>query len=132
GYLAYSITSISGSSDYYVGSTVAYQNEIKISQLGVSAETLETYGAVSENTVKEMAIGAREKFGSDIGVATTGLAGPTGGSEHLPVGTIWIGYSDKNQTIAKKLLLGSDRDINIKITAIALLNFIRQTLGKND
>ena len=131
GYVAYLITSIPGSSEYFLGSTVAYQNEIKMKVLGVEDDTLAKHGAVSEETVREMAAGVRSKFDSDIGIATTGLAGPSGGDDDQPVGTIWIGYSDKNQTIAKKLRLGNDRDVNIKLTSIALFNFVRQTLLKN-
>jgi nicotinamide-nucleotide amidase len=129
GYLAYLLTTIPGSSEYYWGSVVAYQNIVKIDILGVNEETIKQHGAVSEQTVKEMAKGIRKRFGTDIGISSSGIAGPTGGTEEKPVGTIWIGYSDKNQTFAKKLMLGNDRDINVKLTCIAVFNMIRQTLG---
>jgi nicotinamide-nucleotide amidase len=129
GYLAYLLTTIPGSSAYYWGSVIAYQNQVKTEMLGVRKETIEKHGAVSEETVKEMAEGVRKKFGTDIGVSSSGIAGPTGGTEEKPVGTVWIGYSDKNQTLAKKLMLGNDRDINVKLTCIAVFNMIRQTLG---
>jgi nicotinamide-nucleotide amidase len=129
GYLAYLLTTIPGSSAYYWGSVIAYQNQIKTDILGVRQETIDQYGAVSEQTVKEMAEGVRKKFGTDIGVSSSGIAGPSGGTEEKPVGTVWIGYSDKNQSFAKKLMLGNDRDINVKLTCIAVFNMIRQTLG---
>ena len=129
GYLAYMLTTIPGSSEYYWGSVVAYQNVVKTNILGVEEQTINEYGAVSEQTVKEMAEGVRKKFGTDIGISSSGIAGPTGGTEEKPVGTVWIGYSDKNQTFGKKLMLGNDRDINVKLTCIAIFNMIRQTLG---
>jgi nicotinamide-nucleotide amidase len=129
GYLAYLLTTIPGSSAYYWGSVIAYQNQIKTDILGVRQKTIDQYGAVSEQTVKEMAEGVRRKFGTDVGVSSSGIAGPSGGTEEKPVGTVWIGYADKNQTFAKKLMLGNDRDINIKLTCIAVFNMIRQTLG---
>jgi nicotinamide-nucleotide amidase len=129
GYLAYLLTTIPGTSEYYWGSVVAYQNIVKTEILGVHEETIRQYGAVSEQTVKEMAEGIRNKYGTDIGISSSGIAGPTGGTAEKPVGTIWIAYSDKNQTFAKKLMLGNDRDINVKLTCIAVFNMIRQTLG---
>ena len=128
GYLSSLITSVAGSSEYFTGSIIAYSNEVKEKLLGVKAETLTTYGAVSEQTVKEMAEGVRLKLNTDIGVATSGIAGPGGGTTEKPVGTIWIAYADKQNTIAKKLLLGKLRDVNIKQTATATLNLIRQSL----
>jgi len=128
GYVSALITSVAGSSEYFTGSVIAYSNKVKENQLGVKAETLKTYGAVSEETVKEMAEGIRNRFNSDIGIATSGIAGPGGGTPEKPVGTIWIAYSDKHKTVARKLLLGKLRDINIKQTATATLNLIRQSL----
>jgi nicotinamide-nucleotide amidase len=132
GYIAYVLTTIPGSSEYYIGSVVAYQNKIKMDILNVRNETLEKYGAVSEQTVREMADGIRKKFGTDIGVSSSGIAGPSGGTEEKPVGTVWIALSSKEGTIAKKLLLGNDRDINVKRTTIAVFNMIRQSLDKNN
>jgi nicotinamide-nucleotide amidase len=129
GYLSHLITSVAGSSDYFMGSVVPYAYEIKISQLGVKAETLQQHGAVSEATILEMANSVRSKFNADIGVATSGIAGPGGATPDKPVGTVWIAYSDKNKTIAKKLQLGKDRSINIKVASIIVLNFIRQNVG---
>ncbi|MEX2234838.1 MAG: competence/damage-inducible protein A [Cyclobacteriaceae bacterium] len=128
GYLSHLITSIPGSSDYFSGAMIAYSNEIKIKDLGVNVKTLEQHGAVSEATIKEMANLVRSKFNTDIGVATSGIAGPGGGTPDKPVGTVWIAYADSNQTIARKLQLSKDRLINIKISSIQALNLIRTTL----
>jgi nicotinamide-nucleotide amidase len=128
GYVSHLITTIPGSSEYFKGSLVAYSNEVKISQLGVKAETLERFGAVSEETVFEMANAVKLKFGSDIGIATSGIAGPDGGTPDKPVGTIWIAYADNDQTLTKKLQLTSDRLLNIRYTAAAVLNMIRQSI----
>lgn len=128
GYLSHLITSVPGSSDYFLGSIIPYAYEIKKKQLGVKAETLEQHGAVSEPTIIEMANLVRTKFNTDIGVATSGIAGPGGATPDKPVGTVWIAYSDKHKTVTKKLQLGKDRLINIKITAVVVLNLIRQNL----
>lgn len=130
GYVGHLITSAPGSSNYYRGSVIAYHNDIKKDLLEVKKETLENYGAVSEETVKEMAEGVRRKLQTDIGVSSSGIAGPGGGTEDKPVGTVWIAYSDKDKTVARKLMLGNDRSINIQFASIALLNLIRQSLLK--
>jgi nicotinamide-nucleotide amidase len=100
--------------------------------LEVKEETLEKYGAVSEQTVREMAEGVRKKFGTNIGVSSSGIAGPGGGTDEKPVGTVWIALALENETITKKLMLGNDRDINVKRTTIAVFNLIRQSLAKNN
>ncbi|WP_439881718.1 competence/damage-inducible protein A [Pontibacter sp. MBLB2868] len=128
GYLAHKITSISGSSAYYQGSIIAYHNEVKIRELDVKPETLQQHGAVSEATVREMAENVRQKFRTDIGVATSGIAGPDGGTPDKPVGTIWIAYADKDKTEAKLLNFNKDRLLNIEYTAMAVLNLVRQSL----
>jgi nicotinamide-nucleotide amidase len=125
GYLSHLITTVPGSSAYFQGSIVPYAYEIKMQQLGVLPETLERFGAVSEETIREMATKVREKFKTDIGVATSGIAGPGGATPEKPVGTVWIAFSDKNQTIAKKLQLTKDRILNIKYSSQAALNLIR-------
>jgi nicotinamide-nucleotide amidase len=130
GFVAHAITSISGSSDYFKGGIIPYSNEIKINQLGVKESTLQQFGAVSKETVGEMAARVREKFNTDIGIATSGIAGPTGGSAEKPVGTIWIAYADANQTLCKKLQLTKDRMLNIRFTTTAVLNLIRLNLPK--
>ncbi|GAA4440234.1 competence/damage-inducible protein A [Pontibacter saemangeumensis] len=128
GYLAHKITSVSGSSAYYRGSVIAYHNEVKIRELHVKPETLQLHGAVSEATVREMAEHVREKFGTDIGVATSGIAGPDGGTAEKPVGTIWIAYADKDRTVTRLLHFNKDRLLNIEYTGTAVLNLVRQSL----
>jgi len=128
GYLSHLITSVPGSSEYFLGSMIPYAYEIKMRQLGVKPETLEKYGAVSEPTIIEMANIVRAKFNTDIGVATSGIAGPGGATPDKPVGTVWIAYSDKHQTVTKKLQLSKDRMINIRMASMAVLNLIRQSL----
>jgi nicotinamide-nucleotide amidase len=130
GYLSHLITSVPGSSEYFLGSIIPYDYEIKMRQLGVKPETLEKHGAVSESTISEMANLVRTKFNTDIGVATSGIAGPGGATQDKPVGTVWIAYSDKYQTVARKLQLSKDRMINIKIASVAVLNLIRLSLPK--
>ncbi len=128
GYLSHLITSVPGSSEYFLGTMIPYAYEIKMRQLGVKPETLEKYGAVSEPTIIEMANIVRAKFSTDIGVATSGIAGPGGATPDKPVGTVWIAYSDKHQTVTKKLQLTKDRMLNIKLASAAVLNLIRQSL----
>ncbi len=93
GLVGHLITNVSGSSNYYRGGVISYANEAKVNLLGVSPETLEHYGAVSEQTVLEMARGVRKALQADIGVAVSGIAGPTGGTPEKPVGTVWVGLS---------------------------------------
>ncbi len=128
GYLSHMITSVPGSSAYFMGSMIPYAYEVKMRQLGVKPETLEKYGAVSEPTIIEMANIVRAKFNTDIGVATSGVAGPGGATADKPVGTVWIAYSDKYQTVTRKLQLSTDRLINIRLASAAVLNLIRQSL----
>jgi nicotinamide-nucleotide amidase len=130
GYLSHLITSIPGSSEYFLGTMIPYAYEIKMRQLGVKPETLEKHGAVSEPTIIEMANIVRAKFSTDIGVATSGIAGPGGATPEKPVGTVWIAYSDKHQTVTRKLQLSTDRMINIRMSSVALLNLIRLSLPK--
>ena len=125
------ITSIPGCSKYFLGSIVAYSNDIKENMLGISRKLIERYGAVSEEVVEKMAYQIRKKFKSDIGISTSGIAGPSGGTKEKPVGTVWIGYSDKNKTVSKKLNLTERRDINIILSTINLLNFLRINLEGN-
>jgi nicotinamide-nucleotide amidase len=128
GYLSHLITSVPGSSEYFLGSMIPYAYEIKMRQLGVKPETLEKYGAVSEPTIIEMANIVRAKFNTDIGVATSGIAGPGGATPDKPVGTVWIAYSDKYQTVTRKLQLSKERMTNIRAASVAVLNLIRQSL----
>lgn len=128
GFLSHLITTVPGSSDYFLGSMIPYAYEIKMRQLGVKPETLEKYGAVSEPTIIEMANVVRARFNTDIGVATSGIAGPGGATPEKPVGTVWIAYSDKHQTVTRKLQLSKDRMINIQLASVSVLNLIRLSL----
>jgi nicotinamide-nucleotide amidase len=128
GYLSHLFTSVPGSSAYFRGGIVAYANDVKIQTLNINEDTLHSFGAVSEEVIKEMAVNVRNKLQTTIGVATSGIAGPDGGTPEKPVGTVWIAYSDANKTVARKLQLSKERMINIRISAISVLNFIRTNL----
>lgn len=128
GYLAHLFTKVPGSSRYLMGGIVAYSNEIKMNRLGVKEQTLIDHGAVSEQTIREMAENVREKFGTDIGVASSGVAGPGGGSEEKPVGTVWIAYADEKGTYSKKLMLTPSRQLNITLSANIILDLIRKKI----
>ncbi|HSN49648.1 MAG TPA: competence/damage-inducible protein A, partial [Bacteroidales bacterium] len=108
------ITSVSGSSGYFKGGVIAYANEIKENELGVQRESLDNYGAVSEQVVKEMADGIRRKFKTTYAIATSGVAGPTGGTAEKPVGLTWIAISSPEKTIAFRFLYGENRERNIR------------------
>ncbi|UII23556.1 competence/damage-inducible protein A [Fulvivirga ligni] len=130
GYVSHLISRIPGSSTYFRGSIIPYHNDAKIGILEVKKETLEAHGAVSEETVHEMANNVRKKLGADIGIATSGIAGPTGGTLEKPVGTVWIAFADGEQTITRKLQLWKDRQVNIRATAAAVLNLVRISLSE--
>ncbi len=130
GYVSHLLTSIPGSSRYFNGSIVAYQNEIKKKHLQVGQEILAGHGAVSEPTVKQMASRVREMFNADYGLAISGIAGPSGGSPQKPVGTVWIALADDAGVITKKLQLGAEREINIKLSAIRVLDLLRRRIGQ--
>jgi nicotinamide-nucleotide amidase len=100
GLLSHVITAISGSSAYFMGGVVAYSNAAKEALLDVHPMTLQEYGAVSEKTACEMAAGVRKRFGTDLGISTTGIAGPTGGTPEKPVGLVWMGISGRERTFA--------------------------------
>lgn len=109
GMLGHLITNVPGSSSYFKGGVIAYANEIKMGILGVSTETLDSYGAVSEQTVLEMAKGVRAALEADIGLSVSGIAGPDGGTEAKPVGTVWIGLSTPKWEKAEVFLFSGDR-----------------------
>ena len=131
GHIAHKITSVSGSSAYFKGGIVAYSNDIKQKVLGVSMETLEQYGAVSEQTVLEMLSGVLKLTNTDIGASISGIAGPTGGSAQKPVGTIWIAYGSLKSQKTLKLLLGKDRIKNIEYATTVVLNLLRKFIMAN-
>ncbi len=130
GLLGHQISSVSGASSYFEGSIVAYSYRLKEILLGVLPDTLLQCGAVSEETVLEMAKGAIAALGTDIAISISGIAGPTGGTTDKPVGTIWLAIADKEQTETLKLQLGKDRQRNVQYTCVAGLNLIRQFLLK--
>jgi nicotinamide-nucleotide amidase len=131
GAIAAAITSIAGSSAYFYGSVVAYQNDIKRDFLNVKAETLNKFGAVSKETVEEMAIGVRKKMNTTFGLSSSGIAGPGGGTDKKPVGTVWIACSDQSGTISQKLELQRDRKMNIQHSVLAALNLLKQRITQN-
>lgn len=130
GYVQHKITTIAGSSEYFQGGVVPYHNNHKVNLIGVKPATLEVHGAVSEACVKEMAEGARKLFNADIGASSSGIAGPGGGSEEKPVGTVWIAFADGKETITKKLQLTQNRLLNIELTQISVLNLVRKSLSR--
>jgi len=109
GLIASNLTNISGSSDYFDRGLITYSNKAKIKLLGVSESDLKKYGAVSKIIAEQMAEGARKNSCVDIAVSTTGIAGPTGGSKEKPVGTVFIGFSSEEKTIAKKFQFNGNR-----------------------
>jgi len=132
GYISHLVTRIAGSSAYFQGSVVPYQNEFKEKILGVKPETLRMFGAVSEETAREMAIGVRDLFGVDFGLSSTGIAGPDGGSEEKPVGTVWIACAGEGFVETKKLQLTQDRMLNIQLTGVSVLNLLRICFIQNN
>ena len=130
GEIAHLITRVAGSSAYYKGSVIAYSNSVKIQQLGVKPTTIEDYGAVSEQTVSEMAIGARLLFNTDYAVATSGIAGPDGATPGKPVGTLWTAVASSAGIISEKRTFGNDRITNIKRFSLDALNQLRKQIIK--
>ncbi|NRF38095.1 competence/damage-inducible protein A [Pedobacter foliorum] len=130
GYIAHLITQHPGCSSVYVGGAVVYSYELKESVLGVSSETLNNYGAVSEQTVKEMAQGAIDHFKTDYAVAVSGIAGPDGGMPGKPVGTVWIAVASSKGVVAKVYNFGNKRAQNIERSAIAALTMILNELNQ--
>ncbi|HEY8366306.1 MAG TPA: competence/damage-inducible protein A [Bacteroidia bacterium] len=130
GYLAHRLTSYAGSSEIFNGSIVSYSNEIKAVELGVSREDLKNFGAVSEQVVVQMAESVKQKFEADYGVATSGIAGPDGGTETKPVGTVWIAISGPNGTVAHKFIFTNNRERNIKLTLTQAFNLLRLEILK--
>ncbi len=126
GYLAHLITSVPGSSDYYLGGVVSYANSVKQQVLGVSEETLRKHGAVSEPVVRQMVQGACRLTGADWAMATSGIAGPGGGTAEKPVGTIWIAVGNEKEQHTHLLQLGKNRLSNIQYTAMYALDVLRR------
>lgn len=128
GLIGHRLTGVSGSSDYFLGSVVAYANRVKETVLGVGEEVLREHGAVSEAVAVQMAEGVREALGTTIGVSTTGIAGPTGGTPEKPVGTVWVGYADASERHAQRHQFVEDRALNKELFASAALEQARRGL----
>jgi nicotinamide-nucleotide amidase len=128
GNIAHLLTSIPGSSAWYMGSTITYSYESKTELLGVPKEVIEKHGAVSEEVVTSMVNNAKKLLGTSCAVATSGIAGPGGGTPDKPVGTVWIAVSSPRQTIAKKVLLGDNRLRTIQVASETALNMLRKLL----
>lgn len=131
GYISGLITSVPGASRYFRGCIVAYSNDIKTKFLGVDQVALEKHGAVSREVVELMAQGARKELGTDYAVATSGIAGPDGGTPEKPVGTVWVGVSSPVRTLAVKFQLGEHRERNIIRASLNALNLLRIEIAEN-
>jgi nicotinamide-nucleotide amidase len=130
GYVAHLVTTVPGSSAWFPGSVVTYSYEMKTKLLGVRPETLAQFGAVSEDTVRQMSQGALDALGVDVALAISGIAGPDGGTPDKPVGTVWMAVSDRSRTVVQKHLFGRDRLKNIQLTGTYGLNMVRKFLLK--
>ena len=128
GLIAHKLTNISGSSNYFERGVVSYSNQAKIDILGVPKETLIEYGAVSAQTARAMAEGVRRIAGTDFGLSTTGIAGPTGGTENKPVGLVFIGFAAKGESISEQHVFHKDRLGNKERFAQAALNLLRKKI----
>jgi nicotinamide-nucleotide amidase len=122
------VTAVPGASNVFLGGVTAYSNESKARLLGVAGATLERYGAVSEETAREMAEGARRAFGAGIGVSITGIAGPGGGSDDKPVGTVCFGLATPDATVARREFIPGDRERVRAFSAVIALNMVRTHL----
>lgn len=129
GRLSDAITNIPGCSQYMLGGIIAYSNELKMQHLNVTQQDLQKYGAVSRQVALQMAKGVAEQTGSDIGVSTTGVAGPGGGTKEKPVGTVWMGFWISGDHFALKAVLADDREINKQRTTMVVLETVRRHLS---
>lgn len=128
GHIAHRITSVAGSSDYFKGSVVAYSNDIKTSVLKISTIDLEKFGTVSQKVVEQMVISVRRLLKSDVAIATSGIAGPSGGSAEKPVGTVWIAACSNEKLISKEFHFGVFREQNIQRTTQAALLMLKEII----
>ena len=131
GYISHLFTQHPGASKVFFGGGVTYSNELKQTVLGVKKATLDQFGAVSEETAREMVAGALRAFKSDYAIAVTGIAGPDGGTPEKPVGTVFIAAANINKTVAKKLTFGNKRQQNIERSAIAALNMLNTLINES-
>ncbi|SHI89124.1 competence/damage-inducible protein cinA [Tangfeifania diversioriginum] len=126
GFISHLITSVAGSSEWYKGGVTAYSNEMKQNLLDVSKEVLDVNGAVSEQAVRKMAEGVSRKLNAHFSVATSGIAGPTGGTKEKPVGTVWIAVAGPDKTVAEKFVFGDNRERNIIRSSQTALQMLRR------
>ncbi|MBK6628547.1 MAG: CinA family nicotinamide mononucleotide deamidase-related protein [Flavobacteriales bacterium] len=132
GYLSHLITSVPGSSAYYIGGVVSYANAVKMEELGIPAGMLELNGAVSRPVVEQMASGVRQGLRTDWSIALSGIAGPDGGTPEKPVGTVWIAVAGPDGVRSTMVLFPGSRDLVIKRSAIAALNMLRKRLPRSE
>jgi nicotinamide-nucleotide amidase len=125
------LTDTAGSSEYFLGSVTAYSNQLKTSLLNVSNDTINIHGSVSEDTALEMAKGIRTKTGADIGISTTGISGPSGGTKTKPVGLVYIGVVTPEKSMVKKYNFNYGRNIHREMTTTAALNITRLAIEQN-
>lgn len=125
-------TAISGSSDYFEGGLITYSNRLKTEFADVKESTLTEHGTVSEEVAKEMAVGGRKKLAVDYCIAVTGVAGPSGGTEEKPVGTVWISVASKEKVVAKKYNFGNNRERNVQMSIFAAVNLLRNVILQNN
>ena len=130
GLIGMRLTEVPGSSTYFIEGAVTYSNDAKVRTLGVSESTLQAHGAVSSQTAEEMAKGMRERAGTDFAIAVTGIAGPGGGSEEKPVGTVFIGYADGTGTRSMKFVFPGDRELIRWRASQAALDYLRRQMVK--
>lgn len=129
GFISHLFTKVPGSSAYFMGGVVSYDNSVKINVLGVKPETIEAHGAVSEETVTQMAEGVRALMKTDYAIATSGVAGPDGGTPEKPVGTLWIACAMEGRTIARKVQMSNQRETNINYGSVVAMNLLRKMLN---
>ena len=128
GNMAHMLTAMAGSSAYFKGAVVAYSNEVKANVLGVNPNDLEGFGAVSQQVVEQMATGACKVIGSDYAIATSGIAGPDGGTDEKPVGTVWIAVASAEKVISEKFVFSKERGRNIRMASQAGFNMLRKLI----
>jgi nicotinamide-nucleotide amidase len=128
GFIGHLITSVAGSSSYYKGGIISYSNEIKISQLEVPSALIEHHGAVSSEVAKAMAEGAKKALKTQWAIASTGIAGPDGGTADTPVGTVWLAIAGPAEVISAKFFLGKSRDRTITVASNYALNLLRKEI----
>ncbi len=128
GYISHLLTKVAGSSEYYIGSVISYAYEIKETELGVPHDIILKHGAVSQPVVEQMAKAIREKYKTDYAISASGIAGPGGGTEEKPVGTVWVAVATPTKIISEKFLFGANRERNIQKTANVAINMLKKEL----